>query len=168
MASGAAVVEILEVLTPAANAAELKIRTGGSTPAERVSVHAFDASTIEYIDFKCHLIGYGGGGLTFTLPWSAASATSNVVRWGAAIRRIQDDAEDIDTSQTYDFNSTDDTTASASGEISYPTITFTNGADMDSVADGEVFILRIRREANHANDTMTGDAELWGVFGKET
>ncbi len=168
MASGNPVVEILEVLTPAANAAELAVRAGGSTPAERVTVHAFDAATIEYIDFKCALRGYGGGGLTFTLPWSAASATSNAVRWGIAIRRFEDDNEDVDASQTYDYNSVDDTAASASGELSYPTITFTNGADMDSWADGELAIVRVRREANHANDTMTGDAELWGLLGKET
>lgn len=168
MASGASVVEVIEVMTPATSAAELKIRTGGSSPAERVPVYAFDAASIEYIDFKCRLIGYSGGGLTFTLPWSAASATTNAVRWGLALRRVQDDAEDIDTSQTYDFNSVDDTTASASGEISYPTIAFTDGADMDSTAEGELFILRCRREANHANDTMTGDAELWAVWGKET
>lgn len=168
MASGNPVVEILEVLTPASSGAELTVRAGGSTPAERVTVHAFDAASIEYLDFKCLLRGYGGGGLTFTLPWSAASATSNAVRWGIAIRRFQDDAEDLDASHTYDFNSTDDTAASASGELSMPTITFTDGADMDSWADGEVAIVRVRREANHANDTMTGDAELWGLVGKET
>lgn len=168
MASGNPVVQILEVMTPATLAAELSVRVGGSTPAERVPIHLFDAATIEYIDYKCVLRGYGGGGLTLTLPWSAASATSGVTRWGAAIRRMTDDAVDIDASQTYDYNDVDDTAASASGELSMPTITFTNGADMDSWADGEVAILRVRRNAAHANDTMTGDAELWGLIGKET
>ena len=168
MASGQPVVIILDVLVPSANSPQLTVRTGGSTPAERVTVWAFDASTIEYIDFKCVLMGYGGGGLTFTLPWSAASATSNATRWGVAVRRIQDDAEDIDTSQTYDYNDVDDTAASASGELSYPTVTFTDGADMDSWATGELAIVRVRSNASHANDNMTGDAELWGIIGKET
>lgn len=168
MATGNPVVEVLEVLTPATLAAELTVRAGGSTPAERVSVHAFDAATIEYIDYKCALRGYAGGGLTFILPWSAASATSGVTRWGIGIRRVGDDIEDIDTSQTYDYNDVDDTAASASGEISMPSITFTDGVDMDSWADGEIAIVRVRRNASHANDTMTGDAELWGILGKET
>jgi hypothetical protein len=98
----------------------------------------------------------------------ASSATSGVCRWGAAIRRLNDDAEDLDSAHTYDYNDTDDTAASASGELSYPTIAFTDGADMDSLADGETFILRVRRNASHANDTMTGDAELLMPVGKET
>ena len=81
---------------------------------------------------------------------------------------MADDAEDIDTSQTYDYNDVNDTAASASGELSYPTITFTNVADMDSWADGEIAIVRVRRNASHANDTMTGDAELWALLGRET
>lgn len=96
MASGQVVVQILDIMPPAATFAALTVRAGGSTPAERVLVWAFDASTIEYLDFKCYLLpNYAGGGITFTLPWSAASATSNATRWGIAIRRVQDDAEDI-------------------------------------------------------------------------
>jgi hypothetical protein len=90
------------------------------------------------------------------------------VRWGAAFRAVVDDAEDIDAAHTYDFNYTADTTASLSGEISYPTITFTDGADMDSLAAGQEFVLRITRTPADAADTMTGDAELWGVQGKES
>lgn len=168
MASGAVVGQVLDIMYPAANFAQLTVRIGGSTPAERVLIHAFDAATIEYLDFKVMLRGYASGGLTIDLPWSAASATSGVCRWGVAVRRIQDDAEDIDTSQTYDFNDVDDTAASASGELSYPVVTFTDGADMDSWANGELAIVRVRRNATHANDTMTGDAELWSLTIRET
>lgn len=168
MSSGQVVGQILDVLFPNANFASMTQRAGGSTPAERVVVYAFDASTIEYLDFKVLLRGYSGGGLTITFPWSAASATSNAVRWGAAIRRIADDAEDIDASHSYDFNEVDDTAASASGELSYPIITFTDGADMDSWSDGEMAIVRVRRNASHANDTMSGDAQLWGIEIRES
>lgn len=128
----------------------------------------FNDTTIEYMDFLCMLEGYGGGGLTWTLPWSAATATTNETRWGVAVRRITDDAEDVDSSHTYDFNDVDDTAPSASGECSYPTVTMTDGADMDSWADGELAIVRVRRNASHANDDMSGDAELWAPTGKET
>lgn len=168
MSSGNPVVQVIDVQIPAANAAALTVRTGSSTPAERVTVYAFDAATIEYIDFKCLLLtNYAGGGLTLVLPWSAASATTGVTRWEAAVRRVQDDGEDIDTAHTYDYNAVDDTAASASGELSYATVTFSNGADMDSWAVGEVAIVRVRRNASHANDTMTGDAQLWGVWATE-
>ena len=169
MASGNQVVEVIKELPPATLFATIDVRPGGSSPAESSQVLDFDAATIEYMDYLCRLSNdYAGGGLTFTLPWSATSATSGVCRWGIAIRRIADDAEDMDTSQTYDFNDVDDTAASASGELSYPTIAFTNGTDMDSWAAGELAIVRVRRNASHANDNMTGDAELWNLSARES
>lgn len=168
MASGSIVGQVSYISPPAANFGTLTRRAGGSTPAENALVYAFDAATIEYLDFLVYLSGYAAGGLTVTLLWSAASATSGVTRWGVAVRRLQDDAEDIDTAQTYDYNALDATAASASGEPVYDTLTFTDGADMDSWANNEFAIVRVRREANHANDTMTGDAELWAIVIKET
>jgi hypothetical protein len=155
-------------MPPGADAATLDARAGGSTPAENVIVHDFDASSAEYLDLLCKLVGYDGGGLTFTIAWSASSASANDVVWEIGIRRIADDAEDIDASHTYDYNSATDTAPSASGELSYPTITFTDGADMDSWADGELAVVRVRRNAGDGNDSMSGDAELWGVGGTET
>ncbi|WP_254509874.1 hypothetical protein [Anatilimnocola floriformis] len=161
-------IRFLKSLPPATLFATEDIRPGGSSPAESVIVWDFDAASIEYMDFLCVLEHYGGGGLTFSLPWSATSATSGAVRWGVAIRRMTDDAEDVDASKTYDFNEVDDTAASASGELSYATITFTNGTDMDNLADGELAIVRVRRNGSHANDTMSGDAELWLPNARET
>jgi hypothetical protein len=97
----------------------------------------------------------------------AASATSGTTRWGVAIRRLVDDAEDVDAAHTYDFNDVDDTAPSASGELGYPTVSFTDGADMDSWAEGELAIVRVRRNASHANDNTTGDSQLIGIIGKE-
>ena len=169
MPSGSPVVEVLAVMPPATLFAQFDTRAGGSTPAESLPVYDFDAATVEYMDYLCRLSeDYDGGGLTFTLPWSATSATTGDVIWGIGIRRIADDAEDIDTSQTYDYNNVTDTCANVSGEFSYPTIAFTNGADMDSWAVGEMAIVRVRRNASDGSDTMTGDAELVGVSGKET
>jgi hypothetical protein len=168
MASGDPVVQIVKFMPPGANQATLDTRPGGSTPTEQVQVHDFDASAIEYMDFLAKLEGYDGGGLTFTLVWSASSANANECRWEIAIRRMQDDAEDIDSAHSYAYNAVDDTAPSASGEVSYPTIAFTDGADMDSWAEGEVAIVRVRRNATHANDDMSGDAELWSIFGLET
>lgn len=168
MASGDSVLEIIEVAQPATSYATFDVRAGGSTPAESIPVYDFDPDAIEYLDFICRLRNYDGGGLTFNIAWMATSATTGVTRWGIAIRRLQDDAEDVDTSQTYDYNDADCTTASATGEVAYDTITFTSGADMDSWADGELAIVRLRRNATHANDNMAGDAELLGFSATET
>jgi hypothetical protein len=169
MASGDAVVQVLKVLPPGASAATLDARAGGSTPAENVRVWDFDASSDQYMDFLCKLEGYDGGGLTFTIVYSMTSATSNSVVWGIAIRRLDDDAEDIDSSHSYTFNNVTDTVPTASGEVSYPTIAFTDGADMDSWAEGELAIVRIMRDADNGSDDAAGFAELWAPpLGLET
>lgn len=169
MATGDIVGQIIRVIPPATAYATPDARAGGSTPAENVPVWDFDDTTAEYLDFLCVLgPNYAGGGLTIVLPWSATSATSGATVWQVAIRRIADDAEDVDSAQTYDYNTVADTCASASGEISVPTVTFTSGADMDSVVAGDVFILRVGRLPTDGSDTMTGDAELWTPVIKET
>jgi hypothetical protein len=53
-----------------------------------------------------------------------------------------------------------------SGLITITAVTFTDGADMDSVAAGNAFRLKVTRDA--VNDDMTGDAELIVVEAKET
>jgi hypothetical protein len=171
MATGDQVVMVHEIMPPATLFPAFGARVGGSTPAEQIPVWAFDAATIEYLDFYCVLQGYGGGGLTFTLPWMAATATTLVTRWGIAIRRVPDDTLDLDSSGDLidaDFNDVDCTAPTVSGEVAYDTITFTDGADMDNWANGELAIIRLRRNAAHANDTMAGDAQLIALVGKET
>lgn len=166
MASGDPVVEVLGVLPVGANPATPDVRVGGSTPVEHFDVWDFDAATIEYLDFLCRLQGYGGGGLTWTLPVSASSATSAEARMGVAVRRLT--SEDVDISHAYAFNDVDITANGTSGVITEGTVTHTDGADMDSWANNEMAVVRVRRNATHANDDMTGDAELWSLEGKET
>src|SRR3990172_5138683 len=168
MASGDTVVRIICAMPPGKLYETEDIRVGGSTPAEGFPVWDFDDTTDEYMDFLCLLTNYGGGGLTFKLAWAATSATTGDVVWRIAVRAMPDDAEDIDAAHTYDFNSVTAPTASASGEIAYDTITFTNGADMDSWATGEYAIVRVSRQASSGSDTMAGDAELVMIHGSET
>ena len=161
MASGDVVGIIGDIVQPSTLYATFDVRVDGSTPVGNMPVYDFDDTTIQYLDVYCRLNGYGGGGLTVTWDWSAASATSGSVVWGAAIRRIEDDAEDMDSSHSYDYNDATDTAASASGDRCSVSIAFTSGADMDSLADAEAFVLRLRRNASSGSDTMNGDAELW-------
>lgn len=171
MASGDVVVEIRGIMPPGANYATLDTRTGGSTPAEALPILAFDGAAIEYVDLLCRLSEkYAGGGLTFVLPYLMASATSGNVRLGVAIRALPDDAEDVDAAHTYDFNNVTDAVPSAAGEIGYPTVAFTDGADMDNWAAGQLAIVRIRRDPTHTDDDNATDLGLilGGVTGKES
>jgi len=160
---------------PATIFATLDTITGGnSTAAELTTVLDFAADASEYADFKIALFpSYSGGGLTVTIIFSmtsdATEATSGV-RWEVAFRRINDDAEEIDatTDHTYAFNGVTAMVPSEIGEVSYDDITFTDGADMDSLAAGEMAILRIYRDHDHADDDASGDAELHMIIVKET
>lgn len=169
MASGDNVVIVHKVMPPGTIYATDDVRVGGSTPAEGAHVWDFDASATEYMDFLCELRGYGGGGITLTLPFSMSSATSGGIVLEVAIRRMENDAEDIDVLHTYEYNASGTITVpSASGEVKYPTVAFTDGADMDSWADTELAIVRVRRKHDDGGDDAAGDLELWALSGKET
>ena len=172
MASG----DTLLILTPLHNTppatiyATLDTMTGASTPAESIPVLDFDDTTVEYADFYIVIPGHYAGttGVTLTFVWSAAAAANNGI-WAAAFRRVADDAEDLDTTaHTYVYNDTGDITApSAIGEVSYDDITFTDGADMDSVVADDYAILRVRRPAP-SGTKITGDCSIHAIHLKET
>jgi hypothetical protein len=154
---------------PATAYATQDTRAGGSTPAEAIPVLDFDAAASEYMDFYGVLPeGYDGGGLTLTIIWMASTATAEEVRWEVGIHRCAENDDDMDSSHTYDTNGVTDTTNGTCGKLNYCSVAFTNGADMDSLAAGEAFVLRIYRDHDHADDDMSGDAELVAIVGKET
>jgi hypothetical protein len=168
MASGDQVVTVLEVWPPTTLFAVLARRVGGSTPAEGQNVWQFDTTTIWYLDFLCALQGYDGGGLTFTIPWTAATATTGTVIWGISIHRLAAGVDDVDASHDYASNFNDSSAITApgtAGMMSYTPVTFINGADMDGWLDGELAVVRVRR---NTADSMAGFAELWTILGKET
>lgn len=167
MASGSPVVQVVRIMPPATSYSYLSAIAGGSTPNEDYRVWTFTNSAAAYLDVLCALKGYAGGGLTFRLGWSALATTNNCV-WQLAVRRISDDADDMDTSHTYDFNTVTGAAPSAVNELSYDNVTFTNGADMDSWADGEMAIVRVLRDPAHASDTLANTCYLWGFTGYES
>jgi hypothetical protein len=149
---------------PATTAAQLDIIVGTSSPVEWFPVLAFDTTTVEYADWHGLIMPphYAGGGLTCSIR-SSAGATTGTLQWALALRAIADDAEDLDTTaQTYDYN----VIASAIGELTYDNITFTSGADMDSVAAGDSFTLRLRRDTG--SDTLATDAYIHSIRITET
>lgn len=110
---------------------------------------------------------YDGGGLTIDIGYSMSSATSGDIDWDIAFERIGDQQLDIDSDSFAAANSVNTTTVpGTSGLVDVVTITFTDGADMDSVAAGELFRLKLTRDAT--NDSASGDAEMHFVHVKET
>lgn len=149
---------------PAASYATLDTRAG-------VPVLDFDADADETIEFGGFMPRhYDGGGITVTVGWMATSATSGTISLDVGFKSVTDDADDLDTKAFAAANNANPTTASASGEVDYAVVTFTDGADMDSVAAGEYFRMFVRRDANGttSTDNMTGDMELVFVEIRET
>lgn len=128
----------------------------------------FDDTTNEDVIFSGVLPQhYGGGGITVFLHYAMTSAVTGDIDWDAAIERIGDQQQDIDADGFAVANSVDNTTVPAtSGFVDIVFIAFTDGVDMDSLAVGEGFRIKITRDA--ATDTATGDAELRFVEIRET
>ena len=128
----------------------------------------FDAITNESAVFSDIMPQhYGGGGVTVYLHYSMSSATSGDVDLDVAFERIGDQQQNVDADSFAAVNSVDNTTVPAtSGLVDVVSIAFTDGADMDSVAAGEKFRIKVTRDA--ASDTATGDLELHAVEIRET
>ena len=128
----------------------------------------FDDTTQEAIYFTGILPRhYAGGGITVYLHWMATTAVSGTGGWDVAFERMSDGATDLDaasyaTAQTV----TAATVPAAAGIIAVTNVAVSNGANMDNIAAGEAFRLRVRRDV--ANDTAVGDLELVAVELKET
>ena len=131
----------------------------------------FDADSDEEAVFSAILPRrYGGGGLTVTCYWAFTSATSGLISTEAQIERIDTGSLDLDADSFAAIQAAGGTAPGTSGQTVAINILFTAGAQMDSLAAGEPFRLKIRRDANgtSATDSATGDAELVAVEVKET
>jgi hypothetical protein len=146
---------------PASNPATLDTRN-------QHPVLDFDATTNESAVFSGVMPRhYGGGGVTVYLHYAMSSAEADTVDWDVAWERIGDQQLDIDGDSFAAVNSVDNTTVpGTTGLVDIVNVPFTDGADMDSVAVGEGFRLKVTRDA--ASDDAAGDAELCFVEGKET
>lgn len=163
-----AVFKAQDAVPPASNYATLDVRVGTNVSS---LVLDFDDTTDESTFFMGFMPdNYDGGGLTVVTLWMATSATTGAISWDLAFMSISDDADDIDSKAFAAANNINPTTASATGETDYATTTFTDGADMDSVAAGELFYLKATRDANGttSTDDMAGDMELVAIVIKET
>ena len=106
-------------------------------------------------------------GVTVYIHYSMSTATSGDIDWDVSWERVGDQQLDIDADSFAAANSVDNTTVpGTSGFVDIVSVAFTDGADMDSVAKGEKFRLKVTRDA--VSDTASGDAELHAVELRET
>jgi hypothetical protein len=131
-----------------------------------VPVKAFDDTTDTISIFYGVLPRrYAGGGLTLTLHAFHTSTTGSS-RWLCAIERGN---TDIDADSFAADQGGSITANGTSGIASSVAIAFTSGAQMDSLAAGEPFRLRVTRDGDGTTgtDDATG-AQLWLLELRET
>lgn len=145
---------------PSSNYATLSLRNGHP-------VLQFDDTTAEAAIFQDILPrNYAGGGLTVYVHYSAV-ATSGTAGFTVEFERVGDSQQDVDSDG---FASAQTITAvtvpGTSGHVDIVNVAITDGANIDSIAVGEKFRVRIKRDV--ANDNAVGDLELHCVEIKET
>ena len=112
---------------------------------------------------------YAAGGITVTIAWMAKTATTGNALWLGAFELLNSNAQDLDSDG---FAATQTSSADAangtSGKLTFSTIAFTDGSQMDSIAAGVPFRFKLTRNATSASDTIVGDCQVISVELKET
>ena len=129
----------------------------------------FDGSTDEEAVFTGVMPdNYASGGLTVKVHVAFTSATSGTANIECHLERIT--GLDIDADSFATFQDVGVTANGTSGIEVVGSITFTSGAQMDSIVVGDLFRLKIRRDADGTNgtDDITTDMELLGIEITET
>jgi hypothetical protein len=110
---------------------------------------------------------YLGGGITVYVHWAADGVTINDVVWDVSFERIGT-AQDLDADSFAAVQSVTDTAPGTDGFVAIASISFTDGAQMDSIAVGELYRIKVTRDADSGNDDLDADAQLCGIELKET
>lgn len=110
---------------------------------------------------------YAGGGVTVFIHYAMAAAVAGDIDWDVSFERIGDQQQDLDADGFAAVQSVDNTTVpGTSGLVDIVSVGFTDGAQIDNLAVGESFRVKVTRDA--ASDTAAGDAELVKVEIRET
>jgi hypothetical protein len=128
----------------------------------------FDTTTAEAAVWSSVLPRhYAGGGITVYVHWAASTATTGTIGWTVEFERIGDSQQDVDSDGFASAQTITATTVpGTSGHVDITSVAVTDGANIDSIAVGEAFRIRIKRDV--ASDDAAGDAELYAVELKET
>jgi hypothetical protein len=109
---------------------------------------------------------YSGGRISCTIYWMTKTATSGTSGWDISFERANVANHDLDSDAWVSIVQTSlDTVNGTSGGVMTSTVTFTPGADLESILPGDPLRLRIR---SLAAGTATGNMQLLGIELKET
>jgi len=123
-------------------------------------VVAFDAATKWTVFWSTPVIDYAGGTITARIRWSAATATSGVVRWGIQVAAVtpETDSGSLASKAFATAQTVNDTHLGTTAQrMMETTIAITN---LDTAANGDQLYVSFYRDAANAADTMTGNAYL--------
>lgn len=149
-----AVLQAQQGVPPTSNFAVLALRN-------RHPVLAFDDTTAKSTVFDFVMTQqYTGGQIAVILHSSAATATSGNAKAGVSLERVGDGQQDVDSDGFAGVNNRTFLVPATSGFVKQTRIEFASGADMDSIATGEKFRLKVTRLAADTADDMSGDWEL--------
>ncbi len=150
----------------------------GRPPASNFATHDlrnahpvldFDDTTAETVYFGGVMPRiYDGNGLTVTLYWMASTATTGNVIWEVAFERHQQGVDDLDVDGFAAANLVVASAPALNGSLQYSEIAFTDGGQIDNLANGDSLRVLVRRAAANVSDNMTGDAELLSIELRET
>jgi hypothetical protein len=146
----------------------LRYAGGGSDPAgwaANTNGHpylTFDDTTVQQARFAGVVPDDYDSGLTATIFYSMASATSGKVDFEISVMCVSpDDAADVDTDSFDSVNDANETVPGTAGYMSELDITLTNA---DGIAAGDMVFVKVERDADdETDDTATGDAEVRAV-----
>ncbi len=129
----------------------------------------FDAAADEAAIWTSVLpVHYGGGGLTVEIHFAMTTEedADEEVIWAVAIEALS--GQDLDSDSFAAAQTDTETVPTTCGVVDVASIAFTSGAQMDSLAAGGAFRIKVYRDADDAGDDAEGDAELIAVHIKET
>jgi len=149
------------------------LASGFAAPSPRNAhlIILYDDTTDERSVFKDVLKNYAGGGFTVDVLFAMSTATTGNIVVQVAIERIGEEVLDIDTDSFAAYQTSGAIAVpGTSGFLKKAIVTLTNGAQIDSLLNGEPFRIDVRRDADDtsATDSASGDMELWSVVLSET
>lgn len=139
----------------------VRVKSSGSAPGAYFLHLLFDATNEEWCTFQFTMPQDYSSGLTANVMYKMASATSGGVAWDVRIAAITSgDATDMDAKV---FGSSNVGTGTVSGTAGRPLVITFSVTNADSVAAGDIVVVRLARAVANGSDTATGDAEFVGM-----
>lgn len=167
MAAGDSLLQFVpqHIEPPVSNYGTMDVRDGSTT-----SHPVYDMALNEIGDVSAVMPqSYSGNGLTIYVHYAMTSAGSNDIKLETDFERIGDQQQDMDSEgfTASPQNTGDITVPGSSGLVDIVSTAHTDGAQIDNIAVGEGFRLRIKRVVVSGTDAA-GDLEIRFIEIRET